>query len=719
MQVCSVCSRCFSDAETRCVNEDHPPLTAIQGRRLDSVPGYQIETLLEGSGPGEQYSAKQTNSDAKCVITLVPLNGADANAFQNEASAAAAIFHPNITDIIESGVLESGDAYSVALHPETRNLRDLLNEGAVPLLTTIQIIRETAEAVHALHSNGITHGAIRPTNVLVADAAMQHRVKLQNPDFAGALRHSIVSNKLTIDSSMEVIRYFAPEQFSPKTATPQTDVYSLGVVLFEMLSGKPPFEGETAAELIEKIRDGHPPDVEINNFDLRMLLTHALMQSLQKQPDLRQPTALAFARQIRHIEQLATHSTTPPIPFPAAIPQKRAAAAGAGQTSPRATSRSANNRKTVEITNVKKLDLQAVKRPDPPPIVSEIKAKETATAISGEPLAKADSTGDLNRSRLRSWKEKYQAAASSFTSNAKSTFQQLSISESEPPQRPACASKQIELTEEAAASAPPPKRIKIEWAQPVEDLPSIEQVKKLRVQDPILEDQPAQTRSADSDPGNLAPAVAVSSRKTETQLFDSYKKPSRRKREAPIERRAGLFSILPSSVSGASIDRRIIVAGFAFAVIIGLFFGSSLLESETVSSAKPETPGTKTAPALVEEKETAPQTRQDTALDVNEAEAPPEIPVRAYDETARSVPPKQPASKKAAPDAVQDPKPKVPAAVQTQAVSKPASVKNRPKAALTPSTLVITPGNGKVKSKVEPGNGSAFTRPRVVANPKP
>jgi hypothetical protein len=236
-------------------------------------------------------------------------------------------------------MLESGELFIVAEDAGGQTLRELLNGSCVPsLLTAIEIARQAAEAVHAIHLNGLVHRALNPANIiLTTDAEGRLLVRLQNPDLGGAVNHSVISNKFLIDSALDSIRYFAPEQCSGNTAGAQTDVYSLGIVLFELLAGMPPFDAPNAAGVIEKHRSQPPPELKIDNFDLRMLLTHTLMESLQKQPRSRHSSANAFARQLRHMEQLATHSSTPP---PAvAVPQTAHSVASTGVGFAAATAR--------------------------------------------------------------------------------------------------------------------------------------------------------------------------------------------------------------------------------------------------------------------------------------------------------------------------------------------------------------------------------------------
>ena len=201
MRICSVCGRCFSDEERNCADPDHQEFTDAAGRDVEMVSGYQIVRLLEKDSPIERYLAKQTDTNTECVVSVVPLQVPDQKPFLDEARTAASLIHPSIADVYTSGVLETGEVYYIAEAPRSRTLRDFLNENSdPPLLITIQIIRETAEAVHVLHTSGLTHGAIRPENILVRSS--QNNIKLQNPDFGAAARRSIIANKLTIDSAI-------------------------------------------------------------------------------------------------------------------------------------------------------------------------------------------------------------------------------------------------------------------------------------------------------------------------------------------------------------------------------------------------------------------------------------------------------------------------------------------------------------------------------------
>ena len=278
------------------------------------IAGYRLETLVESVGSSEFYLARQEASGQQCLIRILTVDEKKAAGFLKEAETAAAFFHPNVAGIYDLGTLSTGENYIITEAAEGHRLRELLREVGVPtLLTAVLVARQTAEALYALHLNGLTHRALNPANIiLTSDADQRPHVKIQNIDFGGVGEASLISNKFLNESGLYSLRYFAPEQCSGEASVPKTDLYSLGIIFYEMLAGVPPFEGRTAPALIHEHKNQQPPEIKIDNFDLRMLLTHTLSEALQKRPASRQSSANTFARQLRHIEQLKTHISTPP-----------------------------------------------------------------------------------------------------------------------------------------------------------------------------------------------------------------------------------------------------------------------------------------------------------------------------------------------------------------------------------------------------------------------
>src|SRR5215203_2249740 len=314
MKVCTDCNRCYDDTVFSCTDGCQPDLSFVRAQGTDMIAGYHLESRLASEGKRETYRARHDASGRPCLIKLLSPTGLCSQQYLDDSKTAAALYHPNVADIYETGTLESGEVFIAAEDADGQTLRELLSDVGVPeLLFTILVVRQAAEALHFLHQSNLVHRAVCPENIIVTtDAEDRTLVRIQNLDFGGAVERSILSNKFLAESSMNSLKYFAPEQCTGEAVGAQTDVYGLGVVFYEMLAGSPPFEASTATGLINKHRDQPPPDVRIDNFNLRMLVTHALTESLQKQTRLRQSSANVFARQLRHIQQLATHVSTPP-----------------------------------------------------------------------------------------------------------------------------------------------------------------------------------------------------------------------------------------------------------------------------------------------------------------------------------------------------------------------------------------------------------------------
>ncbi|MEP6903222.1 MAG: serine/threonine-protein kinase, partial [Actinomycetota bacterium] len=323
MKVCPVCQRCYENSVFSCSEINHEPLTKARSENCEIIANYRLEFLLESSPSGETYRAVNTILNKIYLIKILAPELFDENLskqFLRETQSLSAIIHPNVARVYESGALADGSLYVVTEFPAAQTLRDCLeNVGAPSEVTALTITRQAAEGLEAIHAVNVLHRNICPENIiLTADAANRFLVKIQNIDFGGIRQKTINSNN---EPNLNSFRYFSPEQCAAQTVDAQTDIYALGIVLYEALAGQPPFAALDSDTLINKQINEVPPPVAIHNFDIRMLLTHTLTDALQKMTRLRLKTANAFVRRIRHIEQLATHSPTPPpaMSYPAAM----------------------------------------------------------------------------------------------------------------------------------------------------------------------------------------------------------------------------------------------------------------------------------------------------------------------------------------------------------------------------------------------------------------
>ena len=503
MKVCSVCQERHDDSRACELDFASPSLDSRESE--PQVPGFRLDYQISFRHNAKTYRARDVASGRTCLIKVVAADEDAAKQAIREAKIAANLFHPAIANFYDCGRLEDGRCFFVFEDIEGRPLREILDNGGIPeLLDTIEIVREAAEALHAFHRSGLIHGAVHPRNIIMSTTAGgQMIVRVTDPDLGRLEQRSIISNRFLIDNELDSLRYFSPEQCAGEDATVQSDVYSLGIVFYEMLAGFTPFEASTAVGLIQQHTTQLPPDIRIENFNLRMLVTHALTEALQKQTRLRQPSVNTLARQLRHIEQLATHSSTPPpagtvntrpAPVPPAMPGASVPKVSLPAAAMSGIVVDLDDQQFVEtpeiITQAGDIIRNDVKTDDArvssatstvrPRMISVEDALEEAAAT----LTNLETPAPQRPSRLQALKKKLSAMAGL-----------LGSARGEAREAPAAFDDYANLvqpvaTSEVGTAARVPK--KIEWVQPEDDIPSLDAVQEVLALDhdipmPVIE----------------------------------------------------------------------------------------------------------------------------------------------------------------------------------------------------------------------------------------
>lgn len=288
--------------------------TVVAGR-------YRVESLLGTGGMGAVYRAEHVHMRKTVALKVLHRELASVNEvvarFEREAIAAARIEHPNVVAASDFGKLDDGSFYLVLEYVDGKSLRALLAEGPLPTERVIEIARQTALALSAAHAAEIVHRDLKPDNVmLLPEPDGTSRVKVLDFGIARvSLPNAPDATHLTrVGVVMGTVAYMSPEQATGQSVDGRTDLYSLGVMMYEMIAGKQPFEAELAAQVLARqLVEPPPPLPSTTPPGLAALVTDLL----QKKPDDRPATA----RDV--LERLAAlRRSTPAAPVAAALPPR-------------------------------------------------------------------------------------------------------------------------------------------------------------------------------------------------------------------------------------------------------------------------------------------------------------------------------------------------------------------------------------------------------------
>ncbi|MFN2532032.1 MAG: protein kinase, partial [Pyrinomonadaceae bacterium] len=281
-----------------------------EGKRLGR---YEIRSLLGVGGMGEVYLVQDTQLRRFAALKLLPpeftRDEERLRRFKQEAFAASALNHPNILTIYEIG-FESGIHFIATEYIEGISMRQRMNQGAMTIQEILDLGAQIAAALYAAHAAGIVHRDIKPDNIMIrSDGYLKvldfGLAKLS--DYQGLTSDSEAATIQVVKTDpgkvMGTAHYMSPEQTRGLELDARTDIWSLGVILYELIAGRVPFGGSTASDVVANILTTEPVPVQRYSAEVPAELQRIIKKSLRKDPNERYQLAREVALDLKNLKR--------------------------------------------------------------------------------------------------------------------------------------------------------------------------------------------------------------------------------------------------------------------------------------------------------------------------------------------------------------------------------------------------------------------------------
>jgi serine/threonine protein kinase len=300
----------------------------IEAEKKDKLIGrtiegrYRIDGLIGLGGMGSVYRVTRLLIGDEVAMKILHTEGAaDPRAgerFRREAQAAARLKHPNAVSIYDFGITSDGLQYLVMELLEGLSLRQIIKQqGSLPSSVAAEITTQVCAALDEAHQRHIVHRDIKPDNIIINSTNTGLRVKVL--DFGIAkLRDDVASHFTQTGSVMGTPHYMSPEQCLGEELDSRADIYSVGIVLYEMLCGRVPFNSPVSTAVVVQHVNQPPQSLRTINTGISPQVEAVVLHALEKRRDARPPTASALARELTAAVhptsvQAPSHSTRPPM----------------------------------------------------------------------------------------------------------------------------------------------------------------------------------------------------------------------------------------------------------------------------------------------------------------------------------------------------------------------------------------------------------------------
>lgn len=317
MRECQVCKQCYPDAVINCPQDNQPTFQSIDGNPI--LEGkYKLEKRLGQGGMGVVYQARHNYLKTSHAIKVIlpDLVGNDpqlVTRFRQEALAAAAIRHHNVVQVTDYGVVQDKMPFLVMEYVEGESLHDLLaREKRLSPEKAVDLMSAICAGVGAAHKQGIVHRDLKPLNVMILKGSTTPAEGIKILDFglakikSGELLGSFIQAQTT--GLMGSPYYMAPEQWADEEPDAQADVYSLGVMLYQMLAGDVPFKGSSIPAIMQKHLNNPPPAFSEMGVQVPLAVEAAVKHCLVKDRHQRTQTVHEMVEELRRAVGYSTQA---------------------------------------------------------------------------------------------------------------------------------------------------------------------------------------------------------------------------------------------------------------------------------------------------------------------------------------------------------------------------------------------------------------------------
>ncbi len=308
MKECQLCKNCFTDNVNTCPNDGMPTFHSLSGEPV--LEGkYHLECRIGQGGMGVVYKARHAYLKTQHAIKVIlpDLVGNDpelVTRFRQEALAAAAIRHQNVVGVSDYGVAQGTMPFLVMEYVEGESLHDLLaREKILAPEKALEIMAAIAAGVGAAHSQKIVHRDLKPLNVMILKGKSNLSEAVKILDFglakikSGELLGSFIQAQTT--GLMGSPYYMAPEQWADEEPDARSDVYSLGVMLYQMIAGDVPFKGSSIPAIMKKHLSDAPPPLSDSGVKVAPQVELAIRHTLEKSPEKRTASVEQLVEEMR------------------------------------------------------------------------------------------------------------------------------------------------------------------------------------------------------------------------------------------------------------------------------------------------------------------------------------------------------------------------------------------------------------------------------------